>query len=132
MIKCCLLLMSFKGIDPRKALILLKWTWYFDPRIKKFQFLSLTYSKAAVQRCYAKKLFWKFSKNSQKSIRGGNLFQLSCWLKGPHHGCFPVNSPNFFRTAFLLSNFGQLLLYIDILKEISFRIKTRKHTVDFS
>ena len=71
--------MSFKEIDPRKTLILLKKTWYLDPRIIKLCFCNsaLTYSEATVQICYAKKLLLKFSENSQESICGGKLFQNS-------------------------------------------------------
>ena len=54
---------------PEKKLILLKKTWHIDPRIIKLFFCSsvLTYSEAAVQRCYAKKLLWKFFENSQET-----------------------------------------------------------------
>ena len=38
----------------------------------------------------------------------------------------------FLRPAFLLNNAGQLLLYIDILKNIFSFIKTRKQPEDFS
>ena len=84
-----------------------------------FIFPLLILFRSSHRRCSIKKVFFKISQNSQENICAKVSFILKRRL---WHRCFPVNFAKVLRTPFLQNTSGQLLLFIQMCKDLlSFR-----------
>ena len=96
---------------------------FFISRVNGFShsfiFPLLILFRSSHRRCSIKKVFFKISQNSQENICAKVSFILK---KRLWHRCFPVNFAKVLRTPFLQNTSGQLLLFIQMCKDLlSFR-----------
>ena len=126
-------IMSVKGTDPRKTLILPKRTWYLDPRIIKLCFsksMSWHILNQPPNGAMQKSCSENFRKIHRKTFVVQTFFNKVAGFERSPPRVFSCKLSKNFRTAFLLNNSGQLLWYLK--RNIFSFIETREHTVDFS
>ena len=112
-------------------LYLLSMMWFLKLFNKNPVDIGENNAEAVIQRCSAKKLLLKISKNSQETPAPGSLRPATLLKKRLWQRCFPPYFAKFLRTALLQNISERLLLMMQIWNNLMRKLTKTEHIIDF-